>query len=79
MILAGHWRIFQRMGGHRYSTDDVVTAWYAGKLCRDMGKTPKLHLDMGCGLGSVLMMVSSVKCHLSTIVVVIMRQFEDMQ
>eukprot|EP00635_Sarcinochrysidales_sp_CCMP3193_P015624 CAMPEP_0118900744 /NCGR_PEP_ID=MMETSP1166-20130328/6732_1 /TAXON_ID=1104430 /ORGANISM="Chrysoreinhardia sp, Strain CCMP3193" /LENGTH=123 /DNA_ID=CAMNT_0006839891 /DNA_START=83 /DNA_END=451 /DNA_ORIENTATION=+ len=24
--LSGRWRIFQRQGGHRYSTEDVVTA-----------------------------------------------------
>ena len=26
--LCGHYRIFQYEKGHRYSTDDVLTAWY---------------------------------------------------
>ena len=28
-FLTGDWRIFQRRGGHRYTTEDVVTAWVA--------------------------------------------------
>uniref|UniRef100_A0A7S3LRV1 Methyltransferase small domain-containing protein n=1 Tax=Aplanochytrium stocchinoi TaxID=215587 RepID=A0A7S3LRV1_9STRA len=56
--LVGHWRIFQQIGGHRWSTDDLVTAWYAGIICERYKLTPKTHLDLGCGIGSVLMMVS---------------------
>jgi len=26
--ISGHFRIFQLRGGHRFSTDDVLTAWY---------------------------------------------------
>ena len=27
-FLAGDWRILQRLGGHRWSLDDLVTAWF---------------------------------------------------
>jgi tRNA1(Val) A37 N6-methylase TrmN6 len=48
--LAGDWRILQRIDGHRWSADDLVTAWYA---CR--GPAPKNTLDLGCGIGTVLL------------------------
>ena len=56
----GKWKIFQRQGGHRFSTDDVATAWVACKVIsrlRGEGVRVSRHLDLGCGLGSVLMMV----------------------
>ncbi len=31
-FLVGHWKIFQSTQTHRYSTDDVVTAWAAQRL-----------------------------------------------
>ena len=89
--LTGAWRIFQPVGGHRYSTDDVVTAWVAGQEARqyffpaaaeeeegglranaeDVASSSSSSsspsstwegedlraLDLGCGLGSVLLMV----------------------
>ena len=58
--LVGKWKIFQKQGGHRFSTDDVTTAWVACReivAMRSAGKEVATHLDMGCGLGSVLMMV----------------------
>jgi len=59
--LLGHWRIFQRIGGHRWSTDDLVTAWLAGKAWREANpssssKGPEHCLDLGCGIGTVLQM-----------------------
>ncbi|KAJ1411412.1 hypothetical protein B484DRAFT_423045, partial [Ochromonadaceae sp. CCMP2298] len=33
-VLVGDWRIFQRVGGHRWTTDDLVTAWVAGRAYR---------------------------------------------
>ena len=57
-FLAGHWRIFQRVGGHRYSTDDVVTAWFAARAMRMAGIPVTRTLDIGCGIGSVLMMTA---------------------
>ncbi len=53
--LIGDWHIYQRAGGHRTSTDDLITAWYA--VHRNAG-SPRLYLDLGCGVGSVLLMVS---------------------
>ena len=43
--------VFQRTKGHRFSSDDVVTAWVAMQVC----PTPRTVLDLGCGLGSVLL------------------------
>jgi tRNA1(Val) A37 N6-methylase TrmN6 len=54
--LVGDWHLYQRKGGHRTSTDDLITAWYA--VHRALGP-PKRYLDLGCGVGSVLLMV----CH----------------
>mmetsp|Transcript_7219 Transcript_7219/g.11425 ORF Transcript_7219/g.11425 Transcript_7219/m.11425 type:complete len:412 (-) Transcript_7219:1256-2491(-) len=59
--LLGYWRIFQRIGGHRWSSDDLVTAWCAGNAWRKAHgseSSPKHCLDLGCGIGSVLMMVA---------------------
>ncbi len=48
--LAGDWRILQRLDGHRWSADDLVTAWYAA-----CGPVPESALDLGCGIGTVLL------------------------
>jgi tRNA1(Val) A37 N6-methylase TrmN6 len=53
--LIGDWHVFQRSGGHRTSTDDLITAWYAIHRNR---VAPSRYLDLGCGVGSVLLMVS---------------------
>jgi tRNA1Val (adenine37-N6)-methyltransferase len=47
-------RVSQRRGGHRYSFDDVITAWVAVRAAPEA----KTYLDLGCGLGSVLLMVA---------------------
>jgi tRNA1(Val) A37 N6-methylase TrmN6 len=47
-------RVSQRRGGHRYSFDDVITAWVAVRSA----PTARTYLDLGCGLGSVLLMVA---------------------
>ena len=46
--------VFQRIKGHRFSSDDVVTAWVAMQVC----PAPARVLDLGCGLGSVLLHVA---------------------
>lgn len=43
--------VFQRRKGHRFSSDDVVTAWVALQQC----PSPRRGLDLGCGLGSVVL------------------------
>jgi tRNA1Val (adenine37-N6)-methyltransferase len=47
--ISGHFRLFQLRDGHRFSTDDILTAWYGTTWC------PAAHtaLDLGSGIGSV--------------------------
>lgn len=47
--LSGHYRIFQLKKGHRFSTDDILTAWY-GTTWAPSARTV---LDLGSGIGSV--------------------------
>jgi tRNA1Val (adenine37-N6)-methyltransferase len=57
--LSGDWRLFQKLEGHRWSVDDLVTAFTAAErfeTLRALG--PVRALDLGCGLGSVLLMVA---------------------
>jgi tRNA1Val (adenine37-N6)-methyltransferase len=55
------WSIFQRRRGHRHSTDDLLTGWYA--LASLEAETPALPvtrcLDLGTGIGSVGLLVLS--------------------
>lgn len=44
-------RVFQRAKGHRFSSDDVVTAYVAYRAAPSARRV----LDLGCGLGSVLL------------------------
>lgn len=54
--LIGDWWIYQRSGGHRNSTDDLLTAW----LCCERSKAPvRNYLDLGCGTGAVLLMTAN--------------------
>ncbi len=53
--LCGDWRILQLVNGHRWSLDDLVTAWVARRACRT---PPQTFLDLGSGLGSVLLMMA---------------------
>ena len=52
--LSGHFRIHQLRDGHRFSTDDVLTAWY-GTTWVPTGRTV---LDLGSGIGSVGMIAA---------------------
>ncbi len=54
--LCGEWRIFQKLHGHRFSLDDLATAWFA---CQSVGgRDVRTALDLGCGSGSVLLMTA---------------------
>ena len=54
--LAGNWRLLQRLDGHRTSLDDLLTAHLAASL---VAETPPKHcLDLGCGIGSVLLFLA---------------------
>ena len=55
-FLTGDWRLFQKQVGHRWSLDDLVTAWVATRALDP--EAPRRALDLGCGLGSVLLMVA---------------------
>nr|MBA3819178.1 methyltransferase [Deltaproteobacteria bacterium] len=55
-FLSGDWRLFQKQDGHRWSLDDLVTAWIATR--RQDPMRAMRALDLGCGLGSVLLMVA---------------------
>ena len=47
--LTAGWTIAQRRKGHRHSTDDLLTGWYALEIVR----APARILDLGAGIGSV--------------------------
>lgn len=57
--LNGSWRILQRVGGHRWTTDDCVTAYVAVRqVMQQFPQQQQLqYLDLGTGNGSVLQMV----------------------
>lgn len=52
--LSGHFRIFQLKRGHRFSTDDLLTAWYGTAWA----PTAATVLDLGSGIGSVGMIAA---------------------
>src|SRR5262245_27407238 len=54
--LAGEWRILQRLDGHRWSLDDLVTAWVAADELA--AEPPERMVDLGCGIGTVLMLLA---------------------
>jgi tRNA1(Val) A37 N6-methylase TrmN6 len=45
---------FQLRRGHRFSTDDLLTAWYGTTWAPSAGRV----LDLGSGIGSVAMMAA---------------------
>ena len=47
--ISGHFRLFQLKEGHRFSTDDILTAWYGTSWC----PTARTALDLGSGIGTV--------------------------
>src|ERR1700685_2703045 len=57
-MLSGEWRIFQRRDGHRYSTDDLLCAWFGAQACAARGVAVDRALDLGSGIGSIAMMVA---------------------
>lgn len=52
--LCGHWRIFQLAKGNRFSTDDLVTAWYGTTWCPRATRIA----DLGSGIGSVALLAA---------------------
>jgi tRNA1Val (adenine37-N6)-methyltransferase len=52
--ISGYYRIFQLRKGHRFSTDDVLTAWYGTSWVPSASRV----LDLGSGIGSVGMIAA---------------------
>jgi tRNA1(Val) A37 N6-methylase TrmN6 len=52
--ISGQFRLFQLENGHRFSTDDVLTAWYGTSWC----PTAQTALDLGSGIGAVAMIAA---------------------
>ena len=52
--VAGHFWLFQLQDGHRFSTDDVLTAWYGTSHC----PSAQTALDLGSGIGTVATVVA---------------------
>lgn len=52
--LSGYFRIFQLEKGHRFSTDDILTAWYGTTWC----PVARSILDLGSGIGTVAMVAA---------------------
>ncbi len=52
--ISGHFRLFQLRDGHRFSTDDVLTAWYGTSWVPRASRV----LDLGSGIGSVGMVAA---------------------
>ncbi len=52
--ISGHFRLFQLRDGHRFSTDDVLTAWYGTSWAPRAATV----LDLGSGIGSVGMVAA---------------------
>jgi tRNA1Val (adenine37-N6)-methyltransferase len=52
--ISGYFRLFQLANGHRFSTDDVLTAWYGTSWC----PSARHVLDLGSGIGAVGMIAA---------------------
>ena len=52
--ISGYFRIFQLSNGHRFSTDDVLTAWYGTSWC----PSARTVLDLGSGIGTAGMIAA---------------------
>ena len=52
--ISGYFRLFQLANGHRFSTDDVLTAWYGTSNC----PAARTALDLGSGIGTVGMIAA---------------------
>ena len=52
--ITGSYRLLQRRRGHRFSVDDLATAWEAARNAAEAAT----FLDLGCGVGAVLLMVA---------------------
>ena len=68
--LTGDFRVWQRARGHRYSLDDVLTAHEARRALEEAvraGRALRDACDLGCGLGSVLLMIAWARPELAMV------------
>jgi tRNA1Val (adenine37-N6)-methyltransferase len=63
--VTGGWTIAQRAKGHRHSTDDLMTGWYAAEVVHGA----KRILDLGSGIGGVGL-VALWRCPHATLVAI---------
>ena len=54
VALTADFRLLQRRCAHRFSIDDLATAWVAARAQPEA----RVALDLGCGIGSVLLMIA---------------------
>jgi len=52
--ISGYFRLFQYADGHRFSTDDLLAAWYGTTWC----PSARTALDLGSGIGTVGMIAA---------------------
>src|SRR6185436_11821978 len=52
--ISGHFRIFQLRDGRRFSTDDVLTAWYGTTWC----PSARTILGLGSGVGRLALIAA---------------------
>jgi len=59
VALTRDFRLLQKRRGHRYSVDDMIVAHLAATYFELSGRrSPRQVLDLGCGLGSVLLITA---------------------
>jgi len=59
IALTRDFRLLQKRRGHRYSVDDMLVAHLAASYIASSGRpAPRQVLDLGCGLGSVLLITA---------------------
>jgi tRNA1Val (adenine37-N6)-methyltransferase len=56
--LAGDFCLFQLSHGHRYSTDDLLCAYFACEAAAALGVRVEAALDLGSGIGSVALLLA---------------------
>jgi tRNA1Val (adenine37-N6)-methyltransferase len=52
--ISGDFRLFQLKDGHRFSTDDILVAWYGTNIAPSVSRV----LDLGSGIGTVGMIAA---------------------
>jgi tRNA1(Val) A37 N6-methylase TrmN6 len=73
--LSGEWWVFQLERGHRYATDDVLTAWTGVRARPDADRL----LDLGAGVGSVgLMALNLLPAHCTLVAVEVLELSADL-